>query len=878
MGAGKLRWPGGKGRIFLPHLLALALYIVATLVVTYPLPLRLSTHTAQGEWAFDALLYIWMPWWTGEALFDLHTSPADLRLLQFPSGVYHPFLLAVDYVGFAGLLFARLASPLVAHNLLMLLAFVFNGFAAYLFCLDLTENRLGSFVAGLVFAFLPRRMGHALEGQTDLISTYWAPVYGLLLMHLLRRPRVRLAVLCGVSLSLSTWVEMMYVPYLLIPLTAAVVAHVSLVEQRSLRPALPLLGLMLGVAGLTAAPFLLPFVVESLRGNLPYLQERGMSAFSVDLLGFIAPAPTNPLLQRLGLIPSFARRVVSEAFPSETLAYLGLFPLALGVWAVWRRPRRTAVWALLCVGAAVLSLGPFLRVNGQPVFFEVDGIRSYVPMPYAILARLPGVGLGRAPGRLVMTVGLGLAVLVAYGLGNLAGRLSSFRLRLGLTGILSALIMAEYLVYWPIPTISLAVPDSLRQVFRSGGPEAVLNLPMNRHEAKQLALYYQTIHEHPIVGGWVFRDLPGSPEVASFLQNLHQRSLEEDIIPRVSPEEVAAVDRALGVGYVLLSNNYIFEAEAVQGFLAAGLDPPVWQGDGLAVFRVPPGQATVDEPVYGLSQHWYHLENWDGTPARWMPDQADVYIFSPDQQEGVLRFTAVPFETPQRLQVEVNGVPLPPLVVGDRMTYTTSPITLQPGLNIITFHAANGCTSFVGDPRCTGPARAAGADCDPYVDWERCLSILFQDIRFVGGAVGPAEYPLDIVLDERVRFLGYDLEGVPAPGESLSLTLYWQSLQPIERDCGIFVHLLRPDELLLAQHDGPPLGGIYPTSGWTIGDVFPHQVTLEIPADAPLGRYDLLAGMYTYPDIRRLPVASDRPHAQDGLIWLQSLEVGAGSP
>jgi hypothetical protein len=46
-----------------------------------------------------------------------------------------------------------------------------------------------------------------------------------------------------------------------------------------------------------------------------------------------------------------------------------------------------------------------------------------------------------------------------------------------------------------------------------------------------------------------------------------------------------------------------------------------------------------------------------------------------------------------------------------------------------------------------------------------------------------------------------------------------------------------------------------------------------LPQDIQPGRYDLVVGMYSYPDIIRLPVASDRPYAQDGLIWLQHVDL-----
>jgi len=875
-------WLGEKRRTFdllVTILLVPVLYLVATLVVTYPLPLQLFTHTARGKWAYDALQYIWTIWWTDKALFDLHVSPANLSLIQFPSGVYHPFLLAVDYVGFAGIPFARLTCPLVAHNLLMLLSFVLNGFTTYLFCLELTKSRLSSFIAGMVFAFFPRRMEQALEGQLDLISTYWFPLYGLFLNRLLRRPSMRLAVLCGISLGLSMWVEVMYVPYFLIPFTLAVLACSAWVERRPLGPALPALGVMLGAAGLIAAPFLMPFLLETIKGELGYLQERGTVAFSVDLLGFIAPSPDNPVLQSLRLVPPFARRVVSEFYSSETLAYLGFIPMALSVWAIIRQPGRTVVWAILSIGAALLSMGPFLRVSGQVVTLEVDGFRSYIPMPYSLLAQLPGMALGRTPGRLTVTLGFGLAVLVAYGWADVfSARHLSLRLRVGLTTVFSLLIMLEYLVRWPIPTFPLPASDAPSQTSKASKAGAVLNIPTSSYEVELFALYYQTIHEHAIFGGRVFRNLPGSPELALFLEDLNQKPPEEDVIPRALPEEIAVVDRASDVSYVYLFEDYVADAEQDRAFLTNALGQPVWTEQGLAVFRVPQGPGQVNAPVYGLDRNWHGVEAWDGVPSRWMPYQANLYIYSPSERGGALHFRALPLSTPSRLQIEVNDVTLPPLVIGDWITYTTSSFTLRPGFNTITFRAEDGCISFVGDPRCTGLARAAGADCSPYLKVDRCLSILFQNIRFVEHLTGPAEYSLDVALGGYVRFLGYDLESYPVAGEEVSLILYWQTLNAIEHDYTIFVHLLGPDGQLLAQCDGPPLDGIYPTSKWVVDDVLIHRVTLKVPSDAQPGKYDLLVGMYTYPDLSRLPVLlngdSDRPHAEDGVIWLQSVDIG----
>ena len=153
--------------------------------------------------------------------------------------------------------------------------------------------------------------------------------------------------------------------------------------------------------------------------------------------------------------------------------------------------------------------------------------------------------------------------------------------------------------------------------------------------------------------------------------------------------------------------------------------------------------------------------------------------------------------------------------------------------------------------------------------------MLFQDVRFVSAST---IQPVEATLGNQIRLLGYDLVLPPSGGEweggkPFSLTLYWQAFHRPKDDYTVFVHVLGADGELVTQHDAPPMEGLYPTSQWSKGDIVTQQIDLRVPPDTPPGRYELLVGMYTYPDIVRLPVTSDRPHAQDGLVWLQSVEI-----
>ena len=136
-------------------------------------------------------------------------------------------------------------------------------------------------------------------------------------------------------------------------------------------------------------------------------------------------------------------------------------------------------------------------------------------------------------------------------------------------------------------------------------------------------------------------------------------------------------------------------------------------------------------------------------------------------------------------------------------------------------------------------------------------------------------HPLLATLGNQVRFLGYDLspETVQA-GDSFSVTLYWQALRPMEIGYHVFTHLATPSGRVVAQQDGVPRQGAYPTDLWQTGEVVAdiYRVTID-PAVAP-GKYELEVGMYRLENLKRLPVAD--PAGQPisgGRLLLDSVTV-----
>ncbi|HEX7594365.1 MAG TPA: hypothetical protein VF429_09360, partial [Anaerolineae bacterium] len=96
-----------------------------------------------------------------------------------------------------------------------------------------------------------------------------------------------------------------------------------------------------------------------------------------------------------------------------------------------------------------------------------------------------------------------------------------------------------------------------------------------------------------------------------------------------------------------------------------------------------------------------------------------------------------------------------------------------------------------------------------------------------------------ILLGYRVR----EATGGPqfTAGASFTVVLYWRASQPIAQDFNVLVQLVDASGRVVAQQDGAPAEGNYPTSQWRDGDLIVDAHELKV--DAAPGAYTLVAGM-----------------------------------
>jgi hypothetical protein len=181
------------------HLVVLGLFAGLTLVITYPLPLRMSHVLAGGE--IDAYINPWVDWWTHHVLTTPGESLYHTDYLFYPHGVslvFHSFSHVNTAISLA--LQSWVSQP-AAYNATILLAYLLSGFGMYALVEYLTKSATAGIVAGIVFALNPY---HVYESAHPvLVSVQWMPLSSLFLIRWLREHRWRHVVLAGLFFTLN---------------------------------------------------------------------------------------------------------------------------------------------------------------------------------------------------------------------------------------------------------------------------------------------------------------------------------------------------------------------------------------------------------------------------------------------------------------------------------------------------------------------------------------------------------------------------------------------------------------------------------------------------------------------------------------------------
>ena len=95
-----------------------------------------------------------------------------------------------------------------------------------------------------------------------------------------------------------------------------------------------------------------------------------------------------------------------------------------------------------------------------------------------------------------------------------------------------------------------------------------------------------------------------------------------------------------------------------------------------------------------------------------------------------------------------------------------------------------------------------------------------------------------------IRPAGVDFPGLWRAGSPQTITFEWYAAETLPLDYTVFLHLRDASGRIVAQADGPPLEGWYPTSWWSAGEWVTDRHVFALPAGVPPGSYRLVAGLY----------------------------------
>jgi hypothetical protein len=480
-------------------------FIALGLAAFWPALAKISTNAfgTQG----DFIEFVWYAGWVPHALIH-GLNPFWTDALNVPVGVNLGQNTEAPFLGFITAPLVLIFSPLVAANLLLVLAMPASATAAFLVLRKWDVWLPAAAIGGLLYGFSPYMIGQTLNHP----QLSFVPLPPLIAYFLVRafKPGDQ-GVRTGIWLGLMVSFQYLISPEVLA--TVAIMAILGLVCV-ALRHPTNLLALFRAAAlasgtALVVTVILLAYPIWMLTAGPQHISGSTyplVNPFHNDLLSFVVPGP----LQRFSLgLSGIDAHIFGALYSTESGGYIGIPLLLLGAALTWRSRRspRTQLALVLLLIAALLSLGPFLTVYGTT---------TTIGLPFNTIGRLPLIN-DILPSRLSFEVAAFFGALIAFGLDDLHGRqlagagiARSPKRRTSPALVTAGLIVLATAVItqfptWPYGTIpSVPYPKALVPIIPAGDP-ITMTYPYDTAQVIEPMFWQATSgYRFRIFGGYVY--------------------------------------------------------------------------------------------------------------------------------------------------------------------------------------------------------------------------------------------------------------------------------------------------------------------------------------------------------------------------------------
>ncbi|MBU2540766.1 MAG: hypothetical protein KJ593_02590 [Candidatus Omnitrophica bacterium] len=536
-------------------------YLVLTVFFTYPLINNFTTgFYSDGG---DGPLFLWNLWWVKFALLDLKTNPFHTDYIFYPNSINLTLHELTFLNGLISIPFQLLFDVLVANNILTVLSFVLSGFGTYLLINYLVKNRLAAFIGGFIFAFCPYRFAHLL-GHYDLITTQWIPFYVLFLIRMTKeKGKLFNAILAGIFLLFNVFSAYYYLFYLII-FTFLYLGYVLISDKKLILNRLFLKKIL--TFFLTFFIIFLPLLIAifryvSLESRLLDLTHSQFAEnYVADLAGFFTPSVLHPVLGEFaGQIAQYFRGNTAEC--TVFIGFTVIILTTLAIIKFYNKKKDAKFWSFSLIVFLLLSLGLFPHFLGRKIM---------IPLPFFIIYFTPILKNVRIPARFLIMAMLCCAILSSFSLVFIFDKLKKTWKKSFAAIIIIALISFEYLARVPIENIK--PPLIYEQIKRDKQTGVVLEIPLGWQDSIKLlgeqssvrAMYYQSIHQKPIFGGYVSR-FPSSAAFYYLRQPIFvailelQRTREIQLPKNISQEQkrVEEFIDSFNLRYIIIHSPYL---------------------------------------------------------------------------------------------------------------------------------------------------------------------------------------------------------------------------------------------------------------------------------------------------------------------------------
>jgi len=464
-------------------LVAPALYLSAAIALSWPLVWSVFTHLPRGHEASGTvqLFNLWTMQWNADRIAHGWAGYWDAPIFY---GVPNTFALS-EPQPLTGLVFAPLAwltgNPVLAYNIVVLLALVLNGIAMRRVVIRLGASGSAASLCGLLGVALPYVWWEL--GVLQLIMIFPALFAISFLVEYLRDPGWKAALAGGAWIGASFLLCGYYALFLivLIPFFAAPLLSRNIPSQRFIVH-------MVGALALAAA-LALPVLVPQYQATEHFKRStKTVTKYSAAMVDWrrlddrSVGAKISPWLAKKG-------GTRNRLYPGTVLLILAF----VGFYFGRRDPNRKFFIGLawMSLAAFILSLGLRLDLAG---FKPYELVREYVP----------GFSNVRSPFRFATFVHVGLATLAAYAVVLLWRRNKIAAILVTSIAIIETAALPRILTPYPAAAVQQPWVSWLKNM--SAAPLVMIPLPergaSKNYEQTTIAMLQSLEHGKPMVEGY----------------------------------------------------------------------------------------------------------------------------------------------------------------------------------------------------------------------------------------------------------------------------------------------------------------------------------------------------------------------------------------